>query len=112
MKRMSFSLTTPQYRNGTKTVTRRLGWDTLQPGETFMGIEKGMGLKKGEKQKELGASICISNTKTILNEITQADCAKEGFPSMTPSEFITFFCKANECHPATTVNRIEFKRIK
>ena len=45
---MSFCLTTPQVRAGTKTVTRRIGWWNLKPGELLMAIEKGQGLKKGE----------------------------------------------------------------
>ena len=41
---MSFSLTTPQFRAQTKTVTRRKGWVFLNPGDHVLGIEKGMGL--------------------------------------------------------------------
>lgn len=30
---MAFSMTTAQFLEGTKTVTRRLKWDFLKPGE-------------------------------------------------------------------------------
>lgn len=44
-RNISFALTTPQFRARTKWVTRRLGWLFLKPGDTLMGVEKGMGLK-------------------------------------------------------------------
>lgn len=45
---MSFSHTTDQILNRTKTVTRRLGWENLQPGDRFWAVKKAMGLKRGE----------------------------------------------------------------
>jgi len=48
-RNMSFMLTTAQYCARTKDVTRRLGWANLKPGDMFNGVEKAMGLKKGEK---------------------------------------------------------------
>lgn len=47
MRLMSFSLTTAQYRAGTKDVTRRLGWEYLKAGDRIMGCEKVMGRRKG-----------------------------------------------------------------
>ena len=52
MRRMSFSMTEPQFRDGSKDVTRRLGWKFLKPGDRIMGVRKCMGLAKGEKQDE------------------------------------------------------------
>ena len=60
MRRISFALTTPQFKARTKTVTRRLGWRDLQPGDELMAVEKCMGIKKGEKQKELGVIRVVS----------------------------------------------------
>ena len=37
MKRISFSMTEPQFVDRTKTVTRRLGWRNLKPGEHLLG---------------------------------------------------------------------------
>jgi hypothetical protein len=53
MRNMSFSLTTPQVYAGTKTVTRRLGWRFAKAGQRVCAVEKGMGLKKGEKVKRI-----------------------------------------------------------
>ena len=49
-RNMSFALTTAQYNDRTKTETMRLGWAFLKPGEVFMGIKQGQGLKKGEAE--------------------------------------------------------------
>ncbi len=47
MKNISFALTTKQFLDGSKTVTRRLGWANLKPGEILMACEKCMGLGPG-----------------------------------------------------------------
>lgn len=109
MRRMSFSMTTPQFLDGSKTVTRRLGWTFAEPGDLVMGIEKGMGLKKGEKQVELGAIVLVDVRRERLDAISAEDCAREGFPEMTPAEFVAMFCKAGRCKPSTIVTRIEFR---
>lgn len=119
MKRMSFALTEPQYLDGSKTVTRRLGWwdkkadvPRLEPGERFMGVRKGMGLKKGERQVELGPSVCVDSRRERLDAITPEDVISEGFPDMTPAEFVAMFCAANRCQPDTVITRIEFRRVQ
>lgn len=63
MRQMSFSLTTPQVLARTKTVTRRIGWWYLRRGQILRAIEKGQGLKKGEKVRLLGF-IRILSTRT------------------------------------------------
>ena len=47
-----------------------------------------------------------------LNAITAADCKREGFPWMSPSDFVEFFCKAMHARPCTIVTRIEFEYLK
>jgi hypothetical protein len=49
MRRISFALTTTQVQNRTKTVTRRLGWNNLKPGDRLQPIYKGMGVEKGRE---------------------------------------------------------------
>ena len=111
-RNMSFALTTPQYLDGSKTETRRLGWWSLKPCEVINGVEKGMGLKKGEKIKRLGQSIVVSSEGEPLKNITQDAVVREGFPKMSREEFIEFFCKTHKnCTPDTVVNVIKFKRI-
>ena len=111
MRLMSFALTTAQYRDGSKTVTRRLGWKGLKPGDVFMGVEKAMGLKKGEHPVRLGPGECVSNTEERLDAITAEDVAREGFPGMTPAEFVAMFCRHMKVKPDQKINRIEFRRL-
>lgn len=110
---MSFSLTTEQYCNRTKTVTRRLGWWNTKPGEIQNGVEKAMGLKRGEKMRVLGQHRVVSARSEMLMDITQEDVIREGFPDMTPEQFVAFFCATHggSCNPHTIVNRIEFEHL-
>ena len=111
-RNMSFSITTEQYRNRTKTVTRRLGWWFLKHGDILNGVEKGMGLKKGEKLVKFGQHKIIFTRPEPLNAVTQEEVILEGFPDMTPTEFIDMFCRSHKgCRPETMVNRIEFEYL-
>lgn len=114
MRRMSFSLTTQQVLDRAKTVTRRLGWHALQPGERFLAVEKCMGLKKGQKQRILRTLECVSNTREPLNYILQRgpdEVVREGFLEMSTSEFTWMFCRHMHCKTSAKVNRIEFKYV-
>lgn len=112
MRNMAFSLTTPQFCDRTKTVTRRIGWWFLKPGDVVMGIEKGMGLKKGESVNRLGVIRILSIHREQLNEITVEDVTREGFPEFSVDEFIEMFCKGHaHCKPGTDVNRIEYEYV-
>ena len=105
---MSFSLTTQQIRDGTKTVTRRLGWWFLKPGDQVMACVKCMGLEKGEKIERIRPIMIISAQPEVLWSISKEDCAKEGFPELAPKEFIAMFRKHMKCERNKIVNRIEF----
>ena len=111
MRNMSFMLTTGQFLDGSKTVTRRLGWAKLKPGDRVMAVKKAMGLKKGETMDRLGPIEIVSVTREELQVITPADVKREGFPSMSPNEFVQMFCAHMACDPSTIVTRIEFKRL-
>ena len=111
-RNMSFSLTTEQVRNRSKTVTRRLGWWFLKPGDIVNAVEKAMGLKKGEKVKIICQIRIVSTRPEPLQDITNSDIIKEGFPNMSIDEFIAMFCRSHKgCSPATIVNRIEFEYL-
>jgi hypothetical protein len=110
-RNMSFMLTTEQFKAQTKTVTRRMGWNTLKIGEVLNGVEKCQGLKKGEKMNKLGQIRIVSFRKEPLNAITKEDCVKEGFPELEPADFVAFFSKHNSCADDATVNRIEFEYL-
>ena len=111
MRNMSFSITTTQMYQRSKTVTRRMGWSFLQPDDLVSAIEKGQGLKKGEKVKRIGTIKIISIRAETLSSITIEEVIKEGFPDMNVPQFVRMFCKANKCEPNDLVNRIEFERI-
>ncbi len=110
-RNMSFMLTTEQIKNKSKTVTRRIGWRFLKPGDILNACEKCQGLKKGERINKLCQIRVISVDKVALHEISHADCFREGFPNMHPSEFVSMFRKEMKCGLATNVNRIEFEYV-
>lgn len=125
MRAMSFMLTTPQMRAETKTVTRRVGWTNLKPGDRIKAVEKGMGLKKGERQVVIGVIEVVSIRLEALEILPNSrmtslgpdygdqECVKEGFPELSPSEFVTMFCASHKgCTPETIVTRIEFKHVE
>jgi hypothetical protein len=111
MRNISFALTTKQFRDRSKSVTRRLGWKNLKPGERVCGIVKGMGLKPGEKIERLGVIEVVSVSREELRVMTDADCAREGFPEMKAVEFVSMFCKHMGCDPSEIVTRIEFRYV-
>lgn len=114
MRNMSFFLTTEQMRAGTKTVTRRLGWADLKPGEHFMAVEKGQGIPKGGKVVRIRECVCVSNHPERLDDIGsygQSEVMREGFPEMSPVQFVEMFCQHNRCTPDRVVNRIKFRNV-
>lgn len=95
MRNMSFAITTPQFLARTKTQTRRLGWGHLRVNEFIQGCEKTQGIPKGGSIRRLGI-ICIKALRwESLGAITQEDVCREGFPNLTPDEFVDMFIKAN-----------------
>lgn len=111
-RNMSFMLTTQQVLAGTKDVTRRHGWWSLKAGDQLNAVEKGMGLKRGQKMVKLRRIEVVSIRHEQLDAITPDDVVREGFPNMTPLQFIELFCQTHQgCTPATIVNRIEFKYL-
>jgi len=115
-RNMSFSMTTEAVRRHEKTVTRRLGWDFLKPGDLLWAVEKNQGFRKGEKVKRLALirvlHIDVERLDTIVKRKEQDEVVKEGFPDWTPEEFVDFFCAANVCEYSTPVRRIEFEYVE
>jgi hypothetical protein len=107
-RRISFSMTEPQLLDGTKDVTRRLGWAELREGDVLVAVRKAMGLRKGERQVVLGWIRVVRVSRERLDTITADEVRREGFASETPASFVEFFCKANACGPTAQVTRIEF----
>lgn len=116
MRNISFAITTQQFISQTKTVTRRVGWRDLKPGERLQAVEKCMGLKLGEKMKKLGTVRVLTVRREPLREMTDnpiygiQECIREGFPNLSPAEFVAMFCKTHkDCRPETRVTRIEYE---
>jgi hypothetical protein len=115
---ISFMLTQPQIRARTKTVTRRMGWKDLKPGTLLMAAEKCQGLGKGGKIKRLGLIRVTCVRRERLDEMLNntgwgaLECKAEGFPDMTPSAFVAFFCHSHKgCTPSSEVTRIQFEYV-
>jgi len=109
---MSFALTTEQVRAGTKTVTRRFGWGFLKPGDVVNACVKCMGLRKGESIEKIRPIRIVSTRWEPLDAITAEDCVREGFPEMTPGEFVAMLTGHYGCAPDKPVNRIEFEYVE
>jgi hypothetical protein len=128
---MSFALTTDAARNRTKTVTRRLGWEFLKPGDRVQQVVKGMGLKPGEHPEKIHVIEIVSNDAEPLIAIVGIPCrhqcalerckrrdecamretAREGFPEMTEGDFVRMFIAHMGGAADQIVNRIEFRYV-
>ncbi len=120
MRNMSFALTTKQIMEGTKSVTRRVGWTNLRPGDMIQPVRKCMGLRPGEKLDVLRDPLTVVSVRreplrAMLDDLDYgfAECEREGFGSHPdyrwPSAFVDMFCATHAgCTPETLVTRIEF----
>ncbi|WP_232110594.1 hypothetical protein [Nocardia wallacei] len=110
---MSVSLTEPQVTDRSKTVTRRLGWRVLRPGDRVTLCRKVMGRKPGEPLVRLAEVEVTSVRRERLDAITAADVTAEGFPHASREEFIAFFCRTHRgCTPTTEVTRISWRYLE
>lgn len=110
-RNISFAKTLKQVQERTKTETRRLGWDFVKVGDELRAVNKTMGFKQGEKPIPFGL-IRVTNTwREPISAITQDAVKAEGFPEMTPKEFVKFFCDFNKCEPDLNVRVIQFEYI-
>lgn len=109
---MSVSLTEAAVVARTKTVTRRMGWLNLKPGDRLTLCRKVMGRKKDEPLVRLVDVEVVSVYRQQLNAITREDVAREGFPGWTPGRFVKFFCDSHKgCEPWSAVTRIEWRYL-
>ena len=112
---MAVSLTEHQVRDRTKTVSRRAGWLMLRPGDHLTLCRKVMGRRHGETVEPLERIADVEVTavrREPLHAITPADVTAEGFPHMTTTEFIDFFCRTHRgCQPASEITRIEWRYL-
>lgn len=120
MRRISVTLTEAQIVAMTKTVTRRSGWEKLVPGQVLQPVRKAMGLRKGEQQVCIGSPIVVRSVRReplqrMLDELEygKTECELEGFPEMSPGQFVEMFCKSHKgCTPDSLITRIEFDYVR
>lgn len=126
---MSFALTEASFLDGTKTMTRRLGWWTdkngrrlLLPGDRITGCRKVMGRKKGDPLVRLGEAHVTAVYRQRLIDMPDGDVIREGVPVEnfdevdahgvpTPGAWVTWFCEEQNCLPHHEVTVIEFYRV-
>lgn len=111
MRLMSFALTTPQFLDGSKDVTRRLNWLKTKAGDRIRAVKQVQGIKLGEKVVDLGVIEVVSVRRERLDAITPDDVRREGYPGMSPFQFVEMFGRKMGCQPSTVVTRIEFRRV-
>jgi len=115
---MSVTLTEQAVVDRQKTVTRRLGWLTLKPGDRLSLVRKVMGRKAGEPLVRLAEVEVISVRREPLNAITPADVRAEGFGDWVEdfgeyatNRFVGMFCGHMDCDEDVQVTRIEWKYV-
>lgn len=110
MRCMSFAATTEQIRNKTKTVTRRMGWKFLKPGDLIEAVAKYRGVRKNDRKKL--ATIKVHQVyRERLSHVSFLDVDREGFRGWSPEEFIDLFCKMNKCNRGAWVTVIWFDYV-
>jgi len=115
-RNMSFALTTPQFIEHKKDVTRRLGWWNLKPGTELCGVKKAMGLKAGEKIERLGLIRVVKSSPEPLQALLDdpvygaIEVMREGHPMgcKTARAFVDMLCDHYKVTPDKTFNRIEY----
>ena len=115
-RNISFALTTPQFLDGSKDVTRRMGWRYLRAGDVLMAVEKSQGLGKGGKIKRLGLIKVIDARREPLNEMCyQRPMARKWRAKDSRAETKPILCCgspiATIAGGCTVVTRIEFERV-
>ena len=98
MRNISFALTWDRLLGGSKTVTRRLGWARLKPGTLLMAYRTSQGEAR-DRVERFGSIRVVSVRRERLDAIDAADVAREGFPELSPAEFVAFFLPGDEVRP-------------
>jgi hypothetical protein len=115
---MSVAFTEQAVVARSKTATRRKGWLMLKPGDRLTLCRKVMGRKKGEPLVRLAEVEVVSVQCEPLLALTmdltygQNEVCLEGFPDLSPDEFVDrYFVQAQGIDPTTEVRRIEWRYL-
>lgn len=117
-RNISFAMTTGQFRQQTKFVTRRNGWKFLKCGDVLNGCVKCMGLKPGEKIERLGRIVVVDVRPEPLQCLIdwpiygRTEAILEGFPEMYGHEFAAMFIKHMGGDLDTERTRIQFEYLE
>lgn len=118
-RNISFAKTTRQFRERTKTVTRRKGWKDVKPGQILNGCVQCMGLKPGQAIERLGQIRVLSARREPLSAMSDPDnpeygneeAIKEGFPELTGVQFVEMFCRDLDAESDEVLTRIEYEYL-
>lgn len=122
---MSVALTEDAVRARTKTVTRRLGWRFLKPGDRLTLCRKVMGRRGGEPLVRICDVEVVSVRREPVCAITDDDILREGVVPISgrfmeiyvdtgqPSvpAWVEWFCEQMRCDPYDHVTRIEWRYL-
>jgi hypothetical protein len=133
---MSVALTEQAVRDQRKTVTRRLGWLFLKPGDRLTLVRKVQGRKPGEPIVRLAEVEVVSVGRGSILSLTEEDVARECVPlrdqhgherfdeiwwpdggsfrdaQPTVESWITWYCGMFDIHPyLDDVTRIEWRYL-
>jgi hypothetical protein len=117
MRNISVQLTQNQIRAGTKSVTRRLGWESARVGERLMACPKCQGLGPGGKMERIHPLEIVSNHPEPLTRMLEdpvygrAEAILEGFPELDGEGFVEMFCHHMGVQPQQIVNRLAFEHV-
>lgn len=118
MRVISMAMTHKQFCDGTKDVTRRLGWLHGVVGMRLRVVRKAQGLSRGDRMETLGYIELVDVRRELLSRMISekdygpVECRREGFPLWTPDKFVRFFCETHFVKPTAIITRLEFKRIE
>jgi hypothetical protein len=111
---MSVALTEQAVVERRKTVTRRLGWTFLKPGDRLTLCRKVMGRKPGEPLVRLAEVEVVDVRRERLWEMCTADVAREAVPgieTISAVRWAEWFAAKMGCGVGTEVTRIEWRYL-
>jgi hypothetical protein len=115
---ISFAWTTDALLRGRKTVTRRLGWLHLKPGDRLCAVRQAMGLKKGQTVQRLAVIEVVSTRRESMREFLylpilekDAEVQREGGLWPCSSSFANALVGGNRATFDTPFTRIEFRVV-
>lgn len=107
---MSVALTEEAVRERRKTVTRRLGWKFLKPGDRLILCPKTRGVSKADRE-ELAEVEVVDARREPLRNITDEDVRLEGFEWQREYFMLFFMEHMRLTSPNTEVTRIEWRYL-